>query len=125
MPSSAAPAPEKPVETEMQQAENEVFVAEAKAKSHKLDYPNVITPNGDGKNEIFVVESDYILTLQVQVLDMSGKIVHQWNNLHGFWDGRLQNGEPAPEGKYLINIFAVREDGTPVHEPPLTLILKR
>jgi gliding motility-associated-like protein len=89
-----------------------------------MDYPNIITPNGDGKNEIFVIESENITSLRVQVRDMNGRLIHEWNNLHGFWDGRLGNGDQAPEGTYLINIFAVRADGQAVHKPA-TLELKR
>ena len=121
--------PASPIKEKTQPAESEEAIAMPAAPTeyiaHRLDYPNVITPNGDGKNEIFVIESDYILTLQVQVLNMTGKIIHQWSSLHGFWDGRLENGDLAPEGKYLINIFAIREDGLQVREQPLTLVLKR
>ncbi len=92
---------------------------------HQLAYPDIITPNGDGKNEIFVIRSENISSLQVQVRDLNGRVVHEWDNLHGFWDGRLGNGDLAPEGTYLINIFAIRADGEPVSEPPLTLELKR
>lgn len=30
------------------------------------------------------------------------------------WDGKTQNGEPAPEGQYKINIVALNEDEEPV-----------
>ncbi len=98
---------------------------EAAAATYTLSYPNIITPNGDGLNEIFVVESEHISGLQVWVYDMNSRLVHYWNNLHGFWDGTLDNGEPAPEGKYVIDIFAIREDGQPPRKQRLTLTLKR
>jgi len=126
-----APEPGKDVAA-LEEAAMADAAGEAESSGHeraaaavRLNYPNVITPNGDGLNEIFVVESEHITGLQVWVRDMNGRLIHYWNNLHGFWDGTLDNGEPAPEGKYLIDIFAIREDGQPLREQPLTLILKR
>ncbi len=86
-----------------------------KSNHFKLNYPNVITPNGDDKNEIFIVDTENILSLSVTVFSMSGRMIHQWNSLYGFWDGNYNNGEKAPDGKYLVNIFAVRNDGEVIH----------
>jgi gliding motility-associated-like protein len=85
--------------------------------------PDVITPNADGKNDAFVIDGKELKSLQVSIHDRSGKIIHQWNNLHGFWDGRLGNGQPAEAGTYFYDIFATTENGKIItRKNSLTLI---
>ncbi|HKR05630.1 MAG TPA: gliding motility-associated C-terminal domain-containing protein [Bacteroidia bacterium] len=86
---------------------------------------NAITPNGDGKNDAFVIEGKNLKSLKVSIIDRSGKIIHQWNNLHGFWDGKLQNGEPAKAGTYIYDIFAQTNSGSPISKSgTIYLLLK-
>lgn len=84
------------------------------SSSYEINYPNIITPNGDNKNEVFIIETKNIKTLKVIVRDLSMKEIHSWNTIHGFWDGRLANGSWAEPGKYLIDIFATTNQGEPV-----------
>jgi gliding motility-associated-like protein len=76
--------------------------------------PNVFTPNSDGINDAFVIEGTDLQTLRVNITDRSGKIIHEWNNLHGFWDGKYKNGDAAPSGIYFYNIFAQTKSGLPL-----------
>ena len=73
--------------------------------------PNIITPNSDNENDVFIIEGNNLKSLKVTIKDRTGKIVHQWNGLHGFWDGRLENGSDAKPGIYFYNIFATSEKG--------------
>ncbi len=63
---------------------------------------NVITPNADGKNDAFVIDGKELKSLRVSIYDRSGKLIHQWNNLYGFWDGRLSNGLPSESRNLLL-----------------------
>jgi len=86
---------------------------------------DVITPNADGKNDAFVINGKGLQTLQVRIFDRSSKLIHHWNNLHGFWDGKLENGDPTEAGIYFYNIFALTAEGKPISiKGPLYLILK-
>ncbi|MEO5571308.1 MAG: gliding motility-associated C-terminal domain-containing protein [Bacteroidia bacterium] len=86
---------------------------------------NVITPNADGNNDVFVIEGKELHNLKVIIYDRSGKIAHQWNNLHGFWDGKLNNGQPAGAGEYFYDIFAQKNNGNPLTKKgSLHLLLK-
>ena len=98
---------------------------EEKTIEEYLDITNWISPNGDGKNDAFVIEGKDLTALKVSIIDRSGKIIHEWNNLHGFWDGRLKNGDLAPSGVYIYNIFAQTKSGKPLTKTgSLHLLLK-
>ncbi len=70
--------------------------------------PTVITPNEDGRNDLFVVKNLNILYPEAQV-----KIVNRWGDLvfesEGYekpWNGTLMNkGEQLPVGTYFYRIL--------------------
>ena len=82
--------------------------------------PTVITPNEDGKNDLFVLENLNILFPEAQV-----KIVNRWGNLvfesTGYetpWNGTLMNeGELLPVGTYFYRILLNDENGTEFKGP--------
>lgn len=62
--------------------------------------PNVFSPNGDGKNDQWVIRniSDYVGT-KVQIFNRYGQKVFQNDNFTTPWDGIL-SGKPLPVGNY-------------------------
>lgn len=67
-----------------------------------LQVANIITPNGDGYNDVFDpagldegVQIDYLL-----IMDLRGEKVFE-STSHPQWDGRLASGEEAPNGVYI------------------------
>ena len=62
--------------------------------------PNVITPNGDGKNDEIVIingdNADMILT----VYDKSGTLVYKSQGIEIYWKGLDNNGEELPSNIY-------------------------
>jgi gliding motility-associated-like protein len=83
-----------------------------------VSFNDVITPNLDNVNDIFRVESnEAVASFTVTVMNLNGKVIHQWSAANGFWDGRLENGQMAPSGKYLVDIFVQPLKGTPYHKP--------
>ena len=79
----------------------------------KLDIPNVFTPNGDGLNDYFVVESESLRFLSVEVFSRSGIRVYSFfgegeslKNWRG-WDGNLNSTSiKASPGVYFYIIRA-------------------
>jgi gliding motility-associated-like protein len=75
----------------------------------------VITPNGDGINDILNIK--YIEHFQnntVTIINSYGEIIFQkdhYDNVNVFWDGRNKNGQPVPDGTYY---FVVQADGRDV-----------
>lgn len=63
--------------------------------------PNIITPNGDDKNQRLFFKSHEITSLHVFVYNRWGTIVGEWSDLNGYWDGtHYLTGEELAEGTY-------------------------
>jgi len=76
-----------------------------KVKSDQLELilPNVFSPNGDGKNDLFSWIENAIKNMEGIIFDRWGKKVYEWEGLTNKWDGKV-NGNEAPEGVYFYVI---------------------
>jgi gliding motility-associated-like protein len=81
----------------------------------KLDIPNVFTPNGDGLNDNFMVESKSLRYISVEVFSRSGIMVYSFygegENLkewHG-WDGNVNNS--SAKGTPGVYFYIIRAYG--------------
>jgi len=79
--------------------------------SGKKGLPNVFSPNGDGRNDVFTIKTKNLKSLTVKVFDLSGRQVYEWNGLEGGWDGNLADGSTAPVGNYYYSLSAETLDG--------------
>lgn len=70
------------------------------ADDYKLDATNLLTPNGDGKNDRWVIRNlDSYPDNEVKIFDRTGRMIYQRRNYSNDWDGTL-NGHPLAEGTY-------------------------
>ena len=70
----------------------------------KLLISNVLTPNGDGRNDTWRIEnSDAFDVLHIKVYDRWGKPVYEADNYSQAWDGNV-NLDALPEGTYFYLI---------------------
>ncbi|HMC96594.1 MAG TPA: gliding motility-associated C-terminal domain-containing protein, partial [Flavobacteriales bacterium] len=71
-----------------------------------MDVPNVFTPNGDGQNDVFTLDSDAFLgpCTSMEVFNRWGEkvFVSQGNNIT--WDGRTFSGDACSAGTYFYVI---------------------
>ncbi len=69
------------------------------------EFPTVITPNNDGKNDLFVINfiEQIYPDLQVTIFNRWGSIVFESTGYEEPWDGSY-NGEPLPMGTYFYRI---------------------
>ncbi|HNW69140.1 MAG TPA: gliding motility-associated C-terminal domain-containing protein [Bacteroidales bacterium] len=65
----------------------------------KVTIPNVFTPNNDGANETFRVESEGLETEEMLIYNRWGKQIFSWSEVGGEWDGTI-NGQKAADGIY-------------------------
>jgi gliding motility-associated-like protein len=86
----------------------------------KIDVFNVFTPNGDGANDFFSVNSEGVRSFKIVIFNRWGKKVHETEVSDGFsdrfgkvelWDGRNMNGGAmCATGTYFYIIEAVGYD---------------
>jgi gliding motility-associated-like protein len=73
--------------------------------------PNVFSPNGDGKNDLFKVTSTGVNSFDATIYDRWGLKMHTWTNPNEGWDGNSKSGQNAAEGTYFYIIKASGFDG--------------
>lgn len=72
------------------------------------DYPNLFSPNGDGKSDVFKIHqiTDFP-NFKLKIMDRWGSEVYAYNNNGStnpqWWNG-TNNGAPVPEGVYYYTI---------------------
>jgi len=67
--------------------------------------PNVFTPNGDGMNECFSIDSaNTIKSLNFYIFNRWGDQVFYSANPEGCWDGKNENGQAVSDGTYFYII---------------------
>lgn len=72
--------------------------------------PNVFSPNGDGKNDILYVYSNYIKTMEMRIFNQWGQQVELITDPKKGWNGSYK-GSPQPVGVYVYILKAVLTDG--------------
>ena len=73
-------------------------------EDYNLVANNVLTPNGDGKNDFFVVKNiDMYPNNEVRIFDRAGREVYGKKGYNNEWDGTI-NGTPLDENTYYYII---------------------
>ncbi|MBB5438121.1 gliding motility-associated-like protein/uncharacterized repeat protein (TIGR01451 family) [Pedobacter sp. AK017] len=73
-------------------------------EDYNLVANNVLTPNGDGKNDFFTVKNiDMYPNNEVRIFDRAGRSVYSKRGYNNEWDGTL-NGSPLDEDTYYYII---------------------
>ncbi|KUJ59410.1 hypothetical protein AR687_23700 [Flavobacteriaceae bacterium CRH] len=72
-----------------------------------LDYPRFFTPNGDGYNDVWVIEDSNLLPdYTIHIFDGYGKFLKQMNQNSSGWNG-IFNGQNLPSDDYWFNLTFV------------------
>jgi len=70
------------------------------AVDFKVDAVNILTPNGDGRNDRWVIRNlDSYPDNEVKIYDRAGRLIYSRRNYSNDWDGTV-NGSPLAEGTY-------------------------
>ncbi|MCX2496154.1 lamin tail domain-containing protein [Pedobacter sp. PF22-3] len=81
-------------------------------EDYKLEASTVITPNGDGYNDKFIVKNiDYYPNNTLKIFDKAGRILYTKQTYANDWDGTI-NGSPLSEGTYYYIIDLGKGIGT-------------
>jgi gliding motility-associated-like protein len=72
-----------------------------------FNVPNVFTPNGDNKDDFFVIDASNMATYSIEIYDRWGKQVFTSSNAGSPWNGKLNNSGPEEsDGVYYYIIKA-------------------
>jgi gliding motility-associated-like protein len=77
------------------------------------EIPNVLTPNGDGVNDMFYLRLNGATCAEMTIYNRWGQMLFTSNHINIGWDGTVTNtGLPAPEGTYFYLANFCRYDGS-------------
>ena len=83
--------------------------------------PNVFSPNNDGNNDVFFIESTGVTNLDMQIYNRWGMLMFETSDINATWDGRTNSGAVCPEGTYFY-IIKITTDKTETFKGTLTLL---
>lgn len=92
------------------------IAVEIKIEGEITDLPNVFTPNGDGRNDVFYINSKHLSSFQLTVIDKNQKKVFSTNDKNFKWNGHDFNGQAVKEGIYYYIIVAEDEAGNVINK---------
>jgi gliding motility-associated-like protein len=73
--------------------------------------PNVFSPNGDGVNDLFTLETKNIASFQMTILNRWGNVLKTLNSVEEAWDGRTEDHKDVHEGVYFYAYNAISVAG--------------
>lgn len=71
-----------------------------------LIFPDAFSPNGDGINDFFQIQSSGINDYSLQIFDRWGNQVFESSKPGYFWNGRTSSGTLVPAGTYFVLLRA-------------------
>lgn len=75
-------------------------------KDLKVLIPSAFTPNGDGVNDEFFIQTKYITSIEMIILNRWNQEVFETNDLNFRWKGLDPSGNACPEGVYTYFLKA-------------------
>ncbi|HAS43863.1 MAG TPA: hypothetical protein DCS93_25525, partial [Microscillaceae bacterium] len=84
---------------------------------NNLAAPNLFTPNGDGRNDAFLISAPTLATVTLKIYNRKGTVVFSSSDVNEVtqngWNGEL-NRKKLPTGTYIWQITGTYQDGTAV-----------
>jgi gliding motility-associated-like protein len=79
----------------------------------EVSVPNIFTPNGDGKNDVFRISSTGLKSLKCVIYDRWGLKIAELSSVNEGWDGTTTTGNLAADGVYFYILdFTALNDKT-------------
>ena len=75
--------------------------------------PNVITPNGDGVNDTYVinVEDGIFNAFDIVITNRWGSVISEYSDPKAAWNGKTKNGDLVEEGVYFYSLKSETIEG--------------
>lgn len=88
-----------------------------------LYIPTAFTPNGDGLNDLMMVEGVEVSDFQLQIYNRWGELVFATTDQTLGWDGTFK-GKPAPQGAYHYFVEGTDERGNKIKKTGNFVLLR-
>lgn len=89
----------------------------------RLFVPDAFSPNGDGVNDAFTVQTLFVSTYKISVFNRWGESIFVSDDREGGWDGSY-NGQPAAPGTYSYRIDVTDLKGQPFTKRGIILLVR-
>lgn len=100
---------------------NEPYVFYTNLNDKKIKAYNFFTPNGDGKNDYFIVDDLMaVRDMTFKVLTLKGEEVYMQKDYDNSWDGTSKNGKELPKGAYYY--LFIDDKGKTIYHGSITLV---
>ena len=101
---------------EDQQGCEDSYTLVVNVKDPDLIIPNVITPNGDGINDLLHLSEVFFKSYNVQIFNRWGHLIYELINQTGLalWDGKTASGDTVTDGVYFYRVTGEMLGGTMV-----------
>jgi gliding motility-associated-like protein len=76
-----------------------------------IHVPNVFTPDADGLNDTFQIDTENATSMSVVIVNRWGEFIEELNDLTDVWDG-TSKGKEMSEGVYFFKYSIGAKDGT-------------
>lgn len=90
----------------------------------EIIFPNIFTPNNDGKNDIFSFRGEKIKEFNCYIFNRWGQEIYSWNTPVGAWDGRTIAGKESPTGEYFYILKAVDNTGEIIEKKGMIMLMR-
>lgn len=92
------------------------------AEADELEISDAISPNGDGKNETWIIPNlDQYPENKLMIMNRWGQVLYKAKPYLSDWEGTNENGERLPEGVYYY-LLTLDKDGRNARKGMITII---
>lgn len=88
-----------------------------------FNVPNAFTPNGDGLNDVFNIQTDLLISYNISIYNRWGELVFTSADITKGWDGNVGE-KPQEIGTYLYFIESVTTLNTPIAKTGTITLLR-
>ncbi|WP_231427482.1 putative Ig domain-containing protein [Pedobacter sp. Leaf250] len=90
---------------------------------NQIYIPNAFTPNNDGKNDVFLIYGNTIVSAKMSIYTQWGQLIYQSDNVANGWDGTFR-GVNQPIGVYVYMVEVQLTDGSTVIKKGTVTLLR-
>lgn len=84
--------------------------------------PNVITANNDNVNDVWRIEGECIKSINCQIVNRWGNLVHSFEDIDGVWNGKNKDSEVSSGVYFYTATIIFYDDETKQYQGNITVI---